>query len=136
MNKEQVTKSDIDALLGFLSIFSQKNLKAIEKWDGGGHIEEGFMQIPFPVYTREVSHFFHLAGQEKWTDPDYTEKPISNQIQDDSYIRNASLEEIKTLLTYCVRGERFCDGHWGQCIKSGRIQAILRRLEIIKTTQF
>jgi hypothetical protein len=29
------------------------------------------------------------------------------------------LESIKTLLTYCVRGVRFCDGHWESIIQSG-----------------
>jgi hypothetical protein len=32
------------------------------------------------------------------------------------------------MLTYCVRGERFCDGHWENLLRSGRVVALLRRL--------
>jgi hypothetical protein len=38
------------------------------------------------------------------------------------------------LLTYCVRGERFCDGHWDAVLRSGRITAILHRLAVLKTS--
>jgi hypothetical protein len=35
------------------------------------------------------------------------------------------------MLTYCVRGERFCDGHWAAMLESGRVVAILRRLRVL-----
>ena len=34
-------------------------------------------------------------------------------------VRNATLDQIKTMLTFCVRGERFSDGHWGAMIEPG-----------------
>jgi hypothetical protein len=42
------------------------------------------------------------------------------------------LDEIKSMLTYCVRGERFYDGHWEDTLKSGRITALLRRLAVLR----
>jgi hypothetical protein len=53
-------------------------------------------------------------------------------IQSDEGIASASLSEIRTMLTFCVRGERFCDGHWGAMIRQGRIAAILNRLEQLR----
>jgi hypothetical protein len=35
------------------------------------------------------------------------------------------------MLTYCVRGERFCDGHLGGMIEKGHVQRILQRLREI-----
>ena len=32
------------------------------------------------------------------------------------------------MLTYFVRGERFCDGHWGRLIEGGHVRRILERL--------
>jgi broad-specificity NMP kinase len=49
-------------------------------------------------------------------------------LSDDDLIATASLDQIKTMLTYCVRGERFVDGHWAHMLESGRIVALLRRL--------
>ena len=31
-------------------------------------------------------------------------------------------------LAYCVRGEHFCDGHWGAMIEGGQIRRLLLRL--------
>ena len=46
--------------------------------------------------------------------------------------KSASLAQIKTMLTFCVRGERFCDGHWGAMVSEGRIGAILHRLSKLR----
>ena len=47
-------------------------------------------------------------------------------------LKAASLSEIKTMLTYCVRGERFSDGHWAAMIEKGYIRRVLERLNEIK----
>ena len=57
-------------------------------------------------------------------------------LQQDSYIEQSSLEDIKTLLTYCVRGERFCDGHWGSRNEADYICRILIRLADLAQTIF
>jgi hypothetical protein len=43
-------------------------------------------------------------------------------------VRNATLDQIKTMLTYCVRGERVCDGHWCAMIEGGHVRRLLERL--------
>jgi hypothetical protein len=50
-------------------------------------------------------------------------------IRDADITKNSSLDQVKTMLTYCVRGERFCDGHWGEMIESGIIRNLLERLK-------
>jgi hypothetical protein len=37
------------------------------------------------------------------------------------------------MLTYCVWGERFSDGHWGTMIEKGYIRRLLERLDEIKS---
>ncbi|OGL43716.1 MAG: hypothetical protein A2161_13445 [Candidatus Schekmanbacteria bacterium RBG_13_48_7] len=46
-------------------------------------------------------------------------------------IDTATIDTIKLILTYCVRGERFCDGHWGAVLESGIIVAVLKRHKIL-----
>jgi hypothetical protein len=53
-------------------------------------------------------------------------------LEDEARVRRASLDEIKTMLTYCVRGERFCDGHCGEMIEQGHVRRLLERLEEIR----
>ena len=49
-----------------------------------------------------------------------------------AFIQRATLAEIKTMLTYCVRGERFGDGHWAAMLESGKIVALLNRLRVLR----
>ncbi len=55
-------------------------------------------------------------------------------IRDGEFIKIAPIKDIKTMLTYCVRGERFSDGHWAEMLRSGRIVAILKRLQVLRET--
>ena len=49
-------------------------------------------------------------------------------LEDQQAVETAELGQIKTMITYCVRGERFCDGHWGAMIELGHISRLLQRL--------
>jgi len=44
---------------------------------------------------------------------------------DDMPLKAAALSQIKTMLTYCVRGERFSEGFWGEMIERGYIRQLL-----------
>jgi hypothetical protein len=54
-------------------------------------------------------------------------------LKDDNVIKTASVLQIKTMLTFRVRGERFSDGHWAQMIEEGYIRQLLERLNEIKS---
>ena len=49
-------------------------------------------------------------------------------------VETADLAQIKTMLTYCVRGERFCDGHRGAMIEEGHIRRLLTRLAALRSS--
>jgi hypothetical protein len=90
------------------------------------------MTIPGPVYPEDVEAFFRLAAQPCWCDYAYKPEQAGRMVEDDHFIQKAALAEIKTMLTYCVRGERICDGHWGAMLASGRVVNILERLKVIR----
>jgi hypothetical protein len=50
-------------------------------------------------------------------------------LNDDKVIASADLSRIKIMLTFIVRGERFCDGHWGEMIRNGYVRILLERLK-------
>ncbi|WP_445379740.1 DUF6508 domain-containing protein, partial [Pseudomonas syringae] len=56
----------------------------------------------------------------------------ADMLNDDIYIAQANLADMQTLLTYCIRGERFCDGHHGAMIEKGYVLKILRRLAVLR----
>jgi len=119
---DTITRDKIDELLAFLPAFEDPDGAFIEEWV----VKPG--HIPYPVYHADVRTFFILAGRHWWCDFDYLSNDAGKIVRDDQRIANATLSEIKTMLTFCVRGERFADGRWGHVLQEGRVQALLRRL--------
>jgi hypothetical protein len=77
------------------------------------------------MYQTEVEQFFELASQEQWCDYDYNIALISIKIKAIKALKSATIPEIKTMLTFCVRGERFSDGHRAAMIEQGVITKLL-----------
>ena len=46
-------------------------------------------------------------------------------------IHQADFSKVRRLLTYFVRGERFCDGHWESMVEKGFLQALIDRLQVL-----
>jgi len=124
MMKINPTRRDVEELLAFLPIFDQEGFQPIIRWRGGA--SEG--TCAWPEYDPNVERFFLEVAEEYWCDHGYGPPDISQMIRDEGRVAQADLAEIKSMLTWCVRGERFCDGHWGGVIDEGLVQRVLRRL--------
>lgn len=128
----KITRRRIDELLEYLPLLTPS--------EAGKHVQppsierspKGPIVLGGPVYSQTVYAFFKLAAQECWNDYGYDPGSVRLLIDSDDAIAAASMDQIKSMLTFCVRGERFSDGHWGSMIHEGRIQAILRRLERLR----
>lgn len=119
------TQADIDALLHFLPLL----------YPGGTAIEAYSFKDghPWPIYARVVEEFYQEASKECWVALDY--RPTADSlVREPEAIEQASLEQLQCLITYCVRGERFCDGHWGAMITQGFVQRLLERLAQLRPT--
>lgn len=128
------TITDIDALLKFLPILGADDFQIYAEDTDPIPTEEGIIQIGYAKYTDAVLDFFHAARDKAWNDSDYVQKNADEVLSDPKKIAEASLQDIKTLLTFCVRAERFCEGSFGDRIKRGDAQAILTRLAILRKT--
>lgn len=131
MKTEPITRKRIDELLRFLPLLDSADKNLEPKWHGleAKPGKDGVLTMPYPEYPSIVEEFFRLASQPWWLHYAYKPELTGKMVQSDETIASASLAQIKTMLTYCVRGERFCDGHWGAMISTGRIGAILHRLQ-------
>jgi len=124
-----ITSEQIDQLLDYLPYFTRFRTEDV-KWFTSSNADVA--TFPHPLYPDPVIEFFRLAGQPHWSDYDYSPKEQISCLQDRDYIDQANLAQIKSLLTYCVRGERFSDGFWLSTIKEGVILTILERLAKIR----
>lgn len=134
MRKDVVTPQRIDELLRFLPLFDKPDQEFVERWEGGVKGPHGAFTMPYPVYPPVVEEFFRLAGQAWWRDYQYDQAEAWAMLNDDTKISSANIEQIKTMLTYCVRGERFCDGHWDAMLRLGRVTALLKRLQALRAS--
>ena len=127
------TKQEIEALTAFLPRLYAEGFAPVERWEGLERNADGAISLPYPKYDPLVEEFFRMAASECWMDYGYSPEQASTMLQDAALIKRASLSEIKTMLTFCVRGERFSDGHWEAMIEGGYIRRLLERLNEIKS---
>ncbi len=105
----------------------------MREWNGGEKQKDGSITMPYPDYDPLVEEFYRAVSGGGWLDYEYNPEQAYQMIQDESLIKTASLSQICTMLTFCVRGERFSDGHWAEMIEKGYIRRLLERLDVIKT---
>ena len=126
------TLKDIEALTAFLPRLYAEGFSPIVSWGGGEKLKDGSYSMQYPNYNPLVEEFFRLVSSS-WLDYEYDPEQAYRMLKDEQAVKTASLAEIKTLLTFCVRGERFSDGHWGAMIEQGYIRRVLERLNEIKS---
>lgn len=127
------TLQEIEELTAFLP---RLYLEGFSLFVSEGSVErrkDGSFTVVFPEYNSVVEEFFQLAASECWDDHKYSPEKTGLMLRDENLIKAASLSQIKTMLTFCVRGERFSDGHWGTMIEEGYIRRLLERLNEIKS---
>ena len=122
MKKILPTKNDIKELTDFLPLIYNDGIKLYKTDPNGDMLTGGYY-----IYHPSVITFFELASQQHWQDYNYVDN-FSDQMIKPEIIENASINEIKTVLTWCVRIERFNEGHWIRLIEDDIIKRILKRL--------
>lgn len=128
MKTQQPTPREIDELVSYLPKLYAEGFKPASKWGGGTKDENGVIAMGYPVYEDLIREFFDVAAKGCWCHPDYLSMDAGEMLRDKSAMRIADIHQIKAMLTWCVRGERFCGGHWEAMIEEGHIRRLLERL--------
>jgi len=126
MTDETLNEARVKELLSYLPFFENSKGKSIAKWCGGERDKDGTLIMPFPEYPAEVHRFIEAAAQPWWRDGDYLAAKPRELL--DAGLEGADLHKVKSVLTYIVRGERFCDGFWDGLIESGAIALVLEKI--------
>ncbi len=131
MKSQLPSNQEIDELTQFLPRLYKKDFRPIREWQGGEYVGDA-ITMPWPEYEKVVNQFMEVASKNCWCDYQYVPEEASKMLEDLDRIESASLAEIKTMLTFCIRGERFSDGHVGSMIEEGKIGALLKRLMVLR----
>ena len=129
METQAPTAQEYEALLAFLPQLYAPGFEPILEWKGGAGT------FPYPEYDERVKAFYQMAGRPPWNDYGYSPAEAVRMLKDPEAIRTATLDDIRTMLTYCVRGERFGDGLWATMIEEGYIRQILERVAVLGTAE-
>ena len=130
MFKTPVTIAQIDELTACLpTVFDEgaEPFVAEQDWEASDVIV-----LSGPNYSEAVRDLFFIASSEQWQDPDYMSKGAEVMLGNPETIANASIDDIRTMLTHCVRGERFASGYRERVLKGGQIRGILERLVVLR----
>ena len=125
------TQRKIEELVAFLPQLHAEGFTPIKQWGGGTQEQDGVFTMPWPEYEELVETFFRVASSECWCDHDYLPEKTAHMLNNTDFIKTATLSQIKTMLTYCSRGECFCDGHWAAMIEGGHVRRLLERLAVL-----
>lgn len=142
MDTRTPTLEEIEELVAFLpelyengfSSLKQVNTEKKKKEDHQSRNQFHVFSVTDPDYKDVVLKFFQVVERECWRDYEYDPGKTSQMLKDKNIIKSADLFQIKTMLTYCLRGERFCTGHWGSVIECGYIRLLLERLAELAST--
>src|SRR5215510_7683073 len=136
MEKNQLpTAQEIEKLTAFLPRLYSESFVPVQSWGGGEKGKDGSISLPYPNYNPVVEEFFRLVSSGGWLDYEYDPEQAYQMLKDENVIKTASVSQIKVMLTFCVRGEHFSDGHWAHVIEAGYIRRLLERLNEIKAEQ-
>lgn len=128
MNETELPNLEqIEALIAFLPRLYADGFSPIESWRGAEKHGDGSFTVPYPNYNPLVEQFFRAVSCGGWLDPKYNPEQACQLLQDENAVKTASIEQIKSMLTFCVRGEM---------IEKGYIRRLFERLEQIKAEQF
>ena len=104
MTTQRPTAREIEQLVASLPRLTVEDFTPIQRWGGGKKTEDGGFVMSWPVYDDVVKEFFEAAGQDCWMDFGYLPDRAGEMLMDEECVRQASLDQIRTMLTYCVRG--------------------------------
>ena len=128
MATQEPSAQDIQALVAYLpKLYGDGAPLPIMQWIMEN--PDGTLCLPWPVYDETVDDFIDLIQEQGcWMDAGYSPKASYDLLMDKAAVRNATIPEIRQMLTVIVRSERFCAGSWAAAIEDGHVRRVLERL--------
>ena len=82
-------------------------------------------------YPEEIHHFIDEIASSEWIDYEYNASRELAKFRDEQYMQNATEDEICSILTAFIRGERFCEGFIGNSFNKAYVKNTISRLAVI-----
>ncbi|WP_299875639.1 DUF6508 domain-containing protein [uncultured Cocleimonas sp.] len=127
------TLEDFEEIIAFYPTLNRRDFDPIIEWKGGDKIEDNVNFMRWPIYDPVVKEFLKVADKECWRDHHFNQYVVSKMITSDVVVQCADLPQIKQMISFCVRGDKFMsEGYLGSMIKDGHVSRLLKRLDKLK----
>ena len=130
MKIKEPTSAELDKLVAFLPAF-EKEGRTFGHWNVSKPEDEE-KHLPYAVYDKDVRDFFEIASQPCFMTRGGSNETISKWLEDPNFYETATLNQLLSVLSGWMRGERFTEGLWFEALKDGHIQRILRRMKELR----
>lgn len=88
-------------------------------------VKEGTIAFAYPIYPRELMVLFESL------EPCFNYHEKAERIIELTNTKLLDFDDLRALLTYLFRGEKFCDGLIASFIKNGKLLSWIERLNEI-----
>ncbi len=130
------TLEDFEEIIAFYPTLNRRDFDPIIEWKGGDKIEDNVNFMRWPIYDPVVKEFLSVASKECWCDNHFNQYVMSRMITSEVVVQCADLSQVKQILSFCVRGDKFMsEGYMGTMIKDGHISRLLQRLDKLKNNE-
>ena len=122
-----------EKLLGYISYF--ENNTEFFVVDEGKERNDNVIEMPFYVYEEEFINFIDEFYESNLNEQNYLkiiEPYLDKRLDLNELIKSSDLELLRTIFTFCVRKDRFCEGFWAEAIKNMTFLNILYRLKEVQ----
>jgi hypothetical protein len=120
-----------DQITCYIDYFSDDK-RLFFSWSHTEKQEDGVFRLGYPSYDQGFHQFVDDFYKSNLIDPDYLDhldNGCLNGLTPVDLIELADLQLLKSILTYYIRSERFCDGAWTEAIENKIFLKVLTRLE-------
>lgn len=138
-NMPEPSRADLVSFGRFAEAFSEADFSP-GVWHPADEIEPGLLAVGWWQPSKIVAEWEHAIYDRHVIDPDadYLSEEFGARVREyqrePTRLDDAELDELRAVLTYVVRGERFCDGHIESMFVSGVAQHATRRLAFLGRT--
>jgi len=132
MDPKHATPQDMEALVAFLPILYGTSADLLAK---AGLTRSDRASIEHDAqYEQSIEDFFYCAAKGSVMNRRYDPDEASQMLEDEQLVRDASLGQVRTMLTYCIRSERMGPGQLAHFIRRGTVRHLLNRMKAILDT--
>jgi hypothetical protein len=118
-----------EQIIKYIDYFSSDKIE-FYKWISPENQEDGVIVMGYPDYDEGVSSFINELYKTGLISGQYLDDLEKNKVSTPAeLIETADIHLLKSILTYYIRQERFCDGAWAEAIKKNIFLRILLKFK-------